>query len=113
MGIWDIDAALVAKVRGKPLAEAVSLWDREVDREFRREADAQRTLVTSLYPIDSWPSLTLDRYALGTDVDDSYCKLMEFRTQALGGIGGGSALKHLIYRKSDGSWYHPRGIRKC
>jgi 5-methylcytosine-specific restriction protein B len=69
-------------------------------------ADEQRTLVMQRFPIDEWPSLPLERYALGTEVDDSFCKLLEFRTQALGGIGGGSALKHMIYRKSDGSWYH-------
>jgi 5-methylcytosine-specific restriction protein B len=62
--------------------------------------------VIERFPIDDWPTLPLERYALGTDVDDSFCKLLEFRTYALGGIGGGSALKHMIYRKSDGSWYH-------
>ena len=106
MGTWDVDAARVAKVRGKPLEEAVSLWDRELDRELISFAGEQRDHVIRLFPIDDWPELPLDRYALGTDVDESFCKLMEFRTQVLGGIGGGSALKHLIYRKTDGSWYY-------
>ena len=105
VGAWDLDAALIAKVRGKPLAEAVALWDRGWDREILKAADEQRAQILSLFPIDGWPTLPVERYALGTDVDDSFCKLMEFRTEALGGIGGGSALKHMIYRKSDGSWY--------
>jgi len=106
LGTWDIDAALIAKVRGKPLDEAVSIWDGNQDQNIVRAAGNQRALVMERFPIDAWPDLPLERYALGTDVDDSFCKLMEFRTQALGGIGGGSALKHMIYRKSDGSWYH-------
>lgn len=106
MGTWDIDAALIAKVRGKPLQEAVSLWDRGLDRDIVRVADEQRAQVMEHFAIEAWAQLPLERYALGTDVDDSFCKLMEFRSQALGGIGGGSALKHMIYRKSDGSWYH-------
>ena len=103
---WSYDAAIVAKVRGKPLEEAVANWDRDRDRAFTEAADQQRALVMERFPIEEWPTLPLDRYALGTDVDDSFCKLLEFRTPALGGIGGGSALKHIVYRKSDGSWYH-------
>ena len=106
MGTWDVDAARVAKVRGKPLEEAISLWDRDLDRDLITFTNGLRSHVMELFPIDGWPDLPLERYALGTGVDESFCKLMEFRTQELGGIGGGSALKHLIYRKSDGSWYH-------
>ncbi|MEP7228030.1 MAG: AAA family ATPase, partial [Gemmatimonadales bacterium] len=106
MGIWDLDAARVAKVRGKPLEEAVALWDREPDQDLIGEAEQQRGGVLGRFPIHEWPELPLERYALGTTVDDSFCKLMEFRTPALGGIGGGSALKHLIYQKGDGSWYY-------
>ena len=52
--------------------------------------------------------LAVERYALGGD-HETFCYLMEFGSPALGGIGGGSARKHLIYRKSqDGSWYFDR-----
>jgi 5-methylcytosine-specific restriction protein B len=106
LGIWDIDAARVAKVRGLPLEEAVTHWDRAADVELLEQARWQREHLLELFPIDGWPNLPLDRYALGTTDDQSFCKLMEFRTNALGGIGGGSALKHLIYRRQDGSYYH-------
>ena len=106
MADWSYDAAAVARIRGKPLEDAVANWERSKDRPFVDAADEQRALVHERFPIGEWPSLPVERYALGTDVDESFCKLMEFRTQALGGIGGGSALKHMIYRKADGSWYH-------
>lgn len=106
LGNWDIDTVRIQRVRDTSLEEAVGSWDRTLDGEAVQAADEQRDLVLQLYPIDDWPALALDRYALGTGVDDSYCKLLEFRTQALGGIGGGSAKKHLIYRKADGTWYH-------
>jgi 5-methylcytosine-specific restriction protein B len=106
VGLWNIDAARIAKVRGKPLNEAVKHWDRTRDSDLIATADQQRQRVLQLFPIEAWPSLPLERYALGTGVDDGFCWLMEFGTPALGGIGGGSAKKHLIYRKSDGTWYH-------
>jgi 5-methylcytosine-specific restriction protein B len=106
VGAWDVDAALIAKIRGKPLQEAVANWDRSKDQAIVEAADQQRAQIVGLFPIETWPDLPLERYALGTEVDESFCKLMEFRSHALGGIGGGSALKHMIYRKSDGSWYH-------
>jgi 5-methylcytosine-specific restriction protein B len=105
MGLWNIDAARIAKVRGEPLEEAVAAWDRARDGGLVAAANEQRKRLLDLFPISDWPALPLERYALGTGVEDSFCRLMEFGTQALGGIGGGSAKKHLIYRKSDGSWY--------
>jgi 5-methylcytosine-specific restriction protein B len=106
MGIWDVDAARVAKIRGKPLDEAVRLWDRAIDEPVLDGARRERDRVLELFPKEAWGSLALEKYALGTGVDESFCKLLEFRTQALGGIGGGSAKKHLIFRKADGTWYH-------
>jgi 5-methylcytosine-specific restriction protein B len=103
---WDEDAARAAKVRGRPLEEAVANWDRSVQQELNEEARRLREHVFDVFPLDAWPDLPVERYALGTGVDESFCKLMEFRTNALGGIGGGSALKHLIYKRNDGTWYY-------
>lgn len=93
-------------MRGKAIEVAVTAWDRAVDRPAIAAAATERERVRELFPIDLWPTLPLDRYALGTGIGDAFCKVMEFNTPALGGIGGGSAKKHLIYRKSDGTWYH-------
>jgi 5-methylcytosine-specific restriction protein B len=105
MRVWDEDAARVARVRGRSLEEAVANWDRGLHAGLVEEARRLRRHVLDLFPLESWRDLTLDRYALGTGVDESFCKLMEFRTDVLGGIGGGSALKHLIYQRGDASWY--------
>lgn len=73
-----------------------------------QQAAAERMVVLASFPSEVWPSLPRERYALGGG-KDTWCYLMEFGTPELGGIGGGSARKHLIYRRaSDGSWYYDR-----
>jgi 5-methylcytosine-specific restriction protein B len=106
MASFPVDAARIQKIRGKPVAEALANWDRSLDTGVIAEALRLRDHVVELFPADAWPSLEKERYALGTEVDESFCKLMEFRTEVLGGIGGGSALKHMLYRRTDGTWYH-------
>lgn len=106
MGNWDVDPARIAEIRNKPLEQAVVAWDRRVDAPVVDAAAAARQLVLDRFPIAAWPELPLEQYALGTEFDESFCKLIEFRTQVLGGIGGGSAKKHLIFRRADGNWYH-------
>jgi len=106
MGLWDVDASRIARIRGLPIDEAVANWDRTLDVDLVADATTQREHLLELFPLEGWPQLPLDRYALGTDVDEALCKLLEFRSPALGGIGGGSALKHLIFRRQDGRWYH-------
>lgn len=59
MGTWDIDAALIARVRGKPLHEAVANWDRELDQKIVQAADEQRAQLMELFPIEAWPQLPL------------------------------------------------------
>lgn len=105
MGLWDVDAARIAKIRGKPIEEAVANWDLSLDAAIVTEGAKERQRILDLFPLADWPTLELDRYALGTSVDESYCKLMEFRSLTLGSIAGGSALKHQIYKKQDGTWY--------
>lgn len=57
---------------------------------------------------DVWSGMSLHEYALGTeDSKNSFCYFMEFASTDLGGIGGGSARKHLIYYRSTGEWYYP------
>ncbi|MFD0899639.1 AAA family ATPase [Actinomadura sediminis] len=91
----------------KPLSTALAEFDRhalaERVEQTRREIDE----VVSRFPLDDWPSMPLDRYALGTPVSkESFCYSMEFGTTALCSMKGGSANKHLIYRrKSDESWH--------
>ena len=90
------------------LEEAVDSWKRESTEERLRRADEQRNQVLDLFPLDQWPTLPVDRYALGTGAKDTFCYLMEYGTPDLGAISGGSAHKLLVYKRADGTWYHDR-----
>lgn len=92
----------------KSLADALAAWDPASVSLKLAAAEEQRLSVERLFPMDGWTNLPVERYALGGD-HETFCYLMEFATPELGGIGGGSARKHLIYRRSsDGSWYFDR-----
>lgn len=70
-----------------------------------KRIEVERAAVIADFPLADWPDLDLNRYALGTP-GDSYCRRLEFQTPHLGSIRGGSAAKHIIYRRrSDGEWY--------
>lgn len=87
--------------------EAISAWDREAFRPKLVEGERERAAVVEKFPLDGWPTLPLERYALGTsDSADSFCRWMEYRTPTLASIGGGSARKHLIYKRlNEPGWY--------
>jgi 5-methylcytosine-specific restriction protein B len=92
-----------------PLDEALQHWDRGAVMPSVEAAEAQRQSVVSRFPLDQWPSLELERYALGTDKSpESFCYAMEFGTPDMGSIRGGNARKLLIYWRNDGSWYFDR-----
>jgi len=55
------------------------------------------------FPIDSLQDMTLDQYAVGKP--DSFCYWLEFKTNELGGIRGGSAAKFGVWwSKSEERW---------
>jgi 5-methylcytosine-specific restriction protein B len=90
-----------------PLEEALASWDRARVRQLLDAAERERQEVVSRFPIGDWPTLPLDRYALGVGDRSTFCWWMEFGSPNMGSIRGGSAKKHLIYRKSDDTgWYH-------
>lgn len=61
-------------------------------------AVAKRKVLVQQFPVEAWPALPLDRYALGTPkFKESFCYHMEYVSYELGSIAGGSADKHLIY----------------
>jgi 5-methylcytosine-specific restriction protein B len=52
--------------------------------------------------------MELDQYALGTEIEGgSFCWWLEYRTRTVGSIKGGSAVKHLIWHRKDGTWRWP------
>jgi 5-methylcytosine-specific restriction enzyme B len=88
------------------LREALAKSNRHVLRRKVERAEQDRRTVLELFPLESWPALPLERYAQGNGLDagTTFCTLMEFGTQELGSIKGGSAAKHMIYRHNTGEW---------
>lgn len=88
------------------LAEKLKLPSRSDDPAILLDAaEKQRTEVLQVFPLKRWGELPLERYALGLGGESvSYCRMIEFKTPDLGGIGGGSAAKHIMYRHNDGLW---------
>ncbi|HEX2078944.1 MAG TPA: AAA family ATPase [Longimicrobium sp.] len=91
------------------LQEAIAQHPRESFREFIEKGERQREQILQRFPLDHWPVMTLDEYALGdpTTPKETYCWWIEFGARELGSMRGGQANKHLIYFGSDGRWHHP------
>ncbi len=88
-------------------AEAVAAYDRARDQAHIEQGAQERQQMLNLFPLEAWPAMTLDRYALGLpNVDTLYCVWAEFRSPHLGSIRGGSAKKMLIFkRKNKEGWF--------
>ncbi|MFF2522686.1 McrB family protein [Streptomyces liangshanensis] len=89
------------------LAERIALFDREAARRAADLAEAERREAQKQFPMDDWGKLELTKYALGPDSlrnGDSFCRLMEYGTDHLGSIRGGSAAKHIIYQHRSRQW---------
>jgi hypothetical protein len=89
------------------LENALGSYDRALDKEFFSAGERERSEVTVRFPLDQWPTMPLERYALGQEEsEDTFCRWMEFRSQHLGSMRGGSARKLLIYKRKDKpGWY--------
>ena len=92
------------------LLRAIEAWDRQEIRPELVEAERQRQAILTAFPLEAWPTLELDRYALGTGEQHTFCWFLEFGSSLLGSIGGGNAMKHLIFRRGSGEWYFPDGF---
>jgi 5-methylcytosine-specific restriction protein B len=88
------------------LEDALEAFDRDAARLSAESAEALRKSIVARFPLEQWPTLPLERYALGGPDHDNFCYVMEFESDALCSIRGGSARKHAIYRKASGDWYY-------
>lgn len=88
-----------ARGGAETLASALAGWDREAVATRLADARAQREALVATFPQESWPEMPLERYALG-GAGESFCYWMEYKTQALGSISGGSARKHIIFKRT-------------
>ncbi len=107
------DRMAILPSAGKQPDMALEVAAAEVDREQLRvtgdSAERERVEIVTRFPLDAWPTLPLERYSLGLpESADGFCRWMEFNTHYLPSIKGGSALKHMIFRRQSGEWYFER-----
>ena len=90
------------------LSETVAQFDRSPTHPVAKGYRSQRAEILKRFPLDKWPEMRLEDYALGQPgVEDTYCRL-EYKSRWVGGIGGGAARKHIIYKRKDrAGWYFP------
>ncbi|MEU9608681.1 AAA family ATPase [Streptomyces sp. NPDC048057] len=97
------------------LAERIARFDREAAEQGADSAEEERQRVLKEFPLEDWPELALERYALGPagygGRRQSFCRLMEYGTNAIGSIRGGSAAKHIIFQHRTGEWRVPAALR--
>ena len=94
------------------LSEAVAKFDQSTRESDRRAYHSQRTEILRRFPRDKWPDMPLEDYALGQEAaEDTYCRWLEFKSQALGSMRGGNARKLIVYKRKDQEgWYFPKGF---
>ncbi|MGW5440226.1 McrB family protein [Nocardia asteroides] len=88
------------------LQTAFAAFDRFTHADRIATGELQRRQIVEQFPLDQWPTMRLEQYALGLDRRDAptYCRMLEFVATEFGSIGGGSAGKHIIYRHKSGEW---------
>ncbi len=91
--------------------EAINRYNREEHRAKVKLAEKQREEATKRFPIEGWPKMTLDEFAVGLEgTPETFCWFMEFKSREIGGIGGGTAKKNVIYRHHKDGWIYPDGF---
>jgi 5-methylcytosine-specific restriction enzyme B len=88
--------------------EAIENFDLVGNQEWFQNAEKERQEILNRFPLSKWPTMPLEEYALGLpDSSNTYCWWLEFNSPHLGSIKGGSATKHLVYkRKNKPGWYY-------
>ena len=91
------------------LTEAIAQFDRSPTNPVAEGYRSQRAEILKRFPRDQWREMRLEDYALGQPgVEDTYCHWLEFKSQWVGSIRGGSARKLIIYKRRDrDGWYFP------
>jgi 5-methylcytosine-specific restriction enzyme B len=95
---------------GNPMTLTAFLakFDRSSLQSDIEKAEQQRAEILKRFPREAWPTMPLERYALGqADSSDTYCYWMEYKALDLGSMRGGSALKHAVFKHRDKpGWYY-------
>ena len=98
--------------RNLTLSEVIAQFDRSPKNPAAEGYRSQRAEILTRFPLDQWPQMSLDDYALGQPaMKDTYCHWLEYKSQWMGSIRGGSASKLIIYKQKDREgWYFPKGF---
>jgi len=90
------------------ITKYASEFDFQIYDNDYQEAERIRRLIIHDYPLESWLNLPIEKYVLGLETnDDTFSKILEFRSNELGGIKGGSSAKHVIYKHKElDGWYY-------
>jgi hypothetical protein len=85
--------------------EILRSYDPGVHQENLDGDNAIRARFLERFPLERWPTMTLEEYALGQSrpKEDVYCWWVEFGTTSIN-IGGATAIKHMIFLHSSGTW---------
>jgi 5-methylcytosine-specific restriction protein B len=91
------------------ITAAIEQHDPHVDDNYVAAGEKERAEILARFPLSQWPSMPLERYAVGLPSTDVYCTWLEFRTTHLGSMRGGSSNKLLVYKRKrkDGWFFYP------
>ena len=91
------------------IQQAISTFDRAAAAESSKTGDEIRRVIVSKFPEDGWPSMPLERYALGqSDSAETTAAGLSSKASELGSISGGSSVKLIIYKhREKAGWYFP------
>ena len=90
------------------IKSALKTWDRVAAASRVLEADKVREEFVSAYPLEDWPTLPVSSFALGMGKDTkTVCWWLEFGSRNVASMSGGSAAKHILFRRPDGTWSYP------
>lgn len=87
---------------------ALKTWDRAVTDKRVAEATALREQFVDQFPITGWPTMPIEKYALGQGKNEGVSYWLEFKTKMIASMSGGSAHKHLIFKRADDVWQYPK-----
>ncbi len=87
--------------RSFDLGEALARYNPRADPKVPR-AEEEREKIRRLFPLERWPAMRLEHYALGQErVADTFCRLIEVGSMNIGHWRGGTAKKFIIYKHRD------------
>jgi 5-methylcytosine-specific restriction enzyme B len=95
LDVADPISAIVDFDTVSDLEDGLEAFDRDAARLAAGKAEMLRKSIVARFPIEQWPALPVERYALGGPDHDNFCYVMEFESRALGSI-----------RKASGDWYY-------